>query len=646
MPSSPPKKKEDDAGAPNGTGQDASEDTHTPNAPDAPHSPDVPSVPEIPSTPDPPATPGPPATPDPDADADAKGASPDRDPGADSDPDWCEEEVSSEPDSGSESESDSESEAALIALPHKRLGQLLDDFFLEDREYAPLELAPLLREVSVRDVRRIGVKKMKEAIECSGWIRSSLMIAHDRGDGRPPVLLEGAHRAKALMEIFRKEDRAWPDALPKDLKVKVKILKGLSPSEEKQIGRECNYVHSKNVSMSLVDQVVAMWYALKTCREQGNFSPEQRKIPMSFLLHLHPDYDDRSSVRRWKQLAEGFGEEAMAYLRDAHRTWAQLGDDGTIKRAFSTKTLLESHVTTVLEKNPGPQVWYLRRMVDVETEGELKHHDARWCEELAHRLKSIADICEDFADLVDRKCPHLSRFGRALRFLVHKGVPSQDPEIRDEFVAKRLVELFEEFAESYLYTTDHEEEWKEACQLHAGDSRFYPKRLQELLAATCFAGDEGKVKKALDFSRDFFFCAPPRKGIPRDVEPPHKKLRMTKRSSQKKQQEQDQVEFSEEESQGHEEREKKKDQKARMQLPQQEEEISPHTQEAQKQLPVEEGISPIIEEFTETKFEVRVKHLTSKRGLPNEVFKIVQDTLQESTFTFEEGEEVQVIRND
>ena len=572
-----------------------------------------------------------------DSDADLSSASVDLSSDEDTDPDW------SEPENFSESDSDSEEGAEIFYPPPRTLSQLLDDFFVEEREYAPLELAPLLQEVSVRDVRPRGVHILRQSIEKSGWVQSSLMIAHDRQDGRPPVLLEGGHRAKALIQVYRSGDVTWPI---KNLKVKVKILKGLSPSEEKQIGRESNHIHSNNVSMSLVDQVVAMWYALQTCREQGNFSPEQRKIPMPYLLHLHPDYNDRSSVRRWKQLAEGFGKEAMEYLRDVHKESAYVGlsEVGLVHNAFSTKTLADSHVTTVLEKHPGAQLWYLKRIVDLESTGRLKDHDANWCEELAHQLKSIADLCEDFADFVDRKCPRFSRFGRALRNMVHTGEPRTDPELRRS-VAREQLAMFDEFAEVYLYQPTKDEEWIEACQLHARDDRFYSNGLKDLLASTCFRGESTDVEKALGFSRDVFFAQGPPGSVNvveddfTDIEEPPRKKRKTKKKSQKQKggptepPEQERTRDDIQEVQ--EDVENAEDEGAEENL----EEIPAQTPEEEQEV-----TRQVSKNFKKTSFEVRIKYRSSKKDLPEEVFNLVRKALEEGNFSLENGEEVKAVR--
>ena len=664
----PPGKRKDHASARAGLDEGALGPNDPPNTPNPPYTPDPPATPTRPVTPIPqqlvtptrPVTPSPAAphpSADPEADPDSPPVSVDSVADEDSDRDWCEEEEFSDSEGDFDISSSDES-TELLGPPPRTLAHILEDCFVEDREYAPLELAPLIQDVSVRDVRASGVLKMRLAIEQSGWVRSSLMIAHDRENGRPPVLLEGAHRAKALIQIYSKHV-AWP--LTQDLTVTVKILKGLSLSEEKQIGRESNLVHSENVKMTLVDQVVAMWKALETCREAGNFSPEQKKIPISFLVHMHPDYKDpdgkskslvSSSVRRWKQVAEGFGKEAMRYMRMVHKESEYLGPDnqGLVRHAFSTKTLLDSHVVTVLEGSPGPQLWYLKRVVDLESAGKLKDHDARWCEELASLLKSIEKLCEDFVDLVDRKCPRLSQFVRGLSNLLHTGVARVDPEIHQIVVASNQFELFEDFAESYLYQATNDKEWQEVCVLHRTDKRFYSYGLEKLLADICFGGNRKKVLDALDHSRDVFFSGPPREMV--EVEPPQKKRKVSKTKAQK--QKRDQVKRSEAQQA------RKEVQKKATALPQQEEEeISPQVQEEEEIGPQDQGeeeISPQgqgeeeicaqVQELKETKLQVRIKYRTSNKSLPNQVFKLMQEALQKSTLNLGKGEEVKIVRND
>ena len=509
---SPVKKKMGEAGARAGIMDEAREDTIA-------ESPDAPVTPAV----------GP---------ADAPPVTLEVDPSEDSDMDrdWCEEE---EQISGSDSDSESSSDEGVDEeCPRgSTLAHLVEDHFFEDRQYAPLQLTALLQDVTVRDVRHGGVEQMEVAIQRTGWVRSSLMIAHDRENGRPPVLLEGAHRARALIQLYSRPSINVP--LEKDLKVTVKILKGLSPSQEKQIGRESNALHSESVKMTLVDQVVAMWHALQTCREEGNFSPDQKKIPIRFLLHTHPDYTSdsldyvvTSSVRRYKQLAEGFGEEAMRYMRVTQKSGDHVFPEsgGAVWRAFSTTTLLDSRVVKVLADYPGPQLWYLRRVVELEGVDDLKNYDAGMCKDLAHFMRNIANLCEDFAVLVDKKCPRLSRFGRALRALVHTGSAKIDPEIQDSDFARYQVALFDEFAEAYLYKNKHDTEWKEIYALHKDDDRFYSMGLQKLLADTCFEGKTTKVDDALDFSRDCFFYGAPKKlidvatpGELEDLQPPRKK---------------------------------------------------------------------------------------------------------------------------
>ena len=147
---------------------------------------------------------------------------------SDSSKDWCAEDARPselEYQAGTDSDSELEEASEGAKSPSNALSEILEQRFFEKRDYSPLDLTDLLRESVLRDIRQEGVDRLKEAIQRSGWIQS-LMIAHDRENERPPVLLEGAHRARALVELYREPGRlAHP--LHQDLKVTVVILRGL-----------------------------------------------------------------------------------------------------------------------------------------------------------------------------------------------------------------------------------------------------------------------------------------------------------------------------------------------------------------------------------------------------------------------------------
>ena len=589
---------------------------------------------------------------------------------SDSSEDWCAEDAL-ESQAGTDSESELEEASEGARSPSNALSEIIDRHYVEDRDYSPIDLRHLLQDAAVvRDIRQEGVDLLKEAIQRSGWLQTSLMIAHDRENDRPPVLLEGAHRAKALVELYTGPLRRLAHPLQRDLKVKVTILRGLSPSEEVQIGRECNKIVSDHVPMSLVDNVVAMSYALETCWKVGNFPPERKTVPMSFLLHLHPDYYGRrrsgkplavsSTVRKWKRLAEGLGKEAMEYLRAQHKgspyVWVN-NKKGLVRQAFSTKTLVDSQLINVLQHYPGAQLWYLKRIVALEVEGKLKAHDGDWCFKLAKLLQSVSDMCQDFADFVDRKCPELSWFGRGLSYLVHHGEPKADPEDARSDRAARRYNLFTNFGSRYLWGGGKDKEWEEICGLHAQNDTWYTLGLQNLLADTAFHSSIDDVHRALGWTKEVFFEGAPGPDVQSftkiadylqqltDDELPAKRKRGTTSSSaSKKRRQQPPQEEVDEEVEGGEEAED-------VQQPQGETEREgqdslqkevEHQSQGETQLPQEEEeITPKVSKVRKIKeinFTVRLSYDASNKDQPKKILRIM---MEGANSLLQEGEDIQ-----
>ena len=603
-----------------------------------------------------------------------------------------------EPDSGSDtssSDSDSETpstdaEAASVGseeqnvakIPHategsvstapasppypRLLGHLIEEHFVEDRKYRPMELKPLVRERgAVRDVRIGGVKMLKSAILASGWTRSSVMIAHDRGDGNPPVLLDGAHRVGALLEIFHHYPAKFPVGRwypAADFTVTVKILKGLSRIEEKVVAREANWVNTKKVKVSLVDQVVGMYNALKTCREVAE-KEGKANITASFLINLHQDYCryHPATVRSWKRLAEGFGMEAMHYLRGIHQRSDFLGPNGSglVKHAFSKKTLVESRVMQILKGKPGAQLWYLRRLVELEANDKLKDLNAEGCGELAGRLKSMADILERFADFVADRQNNLRPFARAMRTLVHAGKPKEDPEIQDRSERNRNRLHLQRFAEWFLYRSKKDSQWRETFQLHGKDRRYYPDGLLTLIANSCFSGSRRDAEDALGFPLDVNFCTMPRDDnlleSSSDDEPPRKK-RKQKKTADRRVQDKAPREQSTEEQVTEEAQQQSPEVPTSpdVQQPQTPKEQTPA--EVQSQQDAGEDIQPEAQKelhkatpltdkhLQESSFEVQVRYHNQELG--EQVFKFIEEALREHDFGLEDGEVVRVIRKE
>ena len=603
---------------------------------------------------DPEAESGPCPCPIPDSGADSgTDSGPHPDP---ADPEWTVDGEPSPSESQSEIQSGSDLETAVDVArgEEKSLAQVIEEHFLEDREYAPSELEPLIESAILRDVRIEGIEKMKEAILESGWVQPSLMIAHDRQDGRPPRLLEGAHRARALIQLYNSPP-PLPAPLRPGLRVRVKVLRGLSRVQEVQIARQCNRMHTRNVPMSLVDHVVSMSYALDLCREAAKFPPGKKTVPISLLVHIHPDYctprtgqpNVTSSVRNWKRLAEGLGERALKFMRAVHRrspfVFFRTTKTGLVRQALSTKTLVDSKMLTVLKDYPGAQFWYLHRVLRAEGNEELKNHDAAWCEETARLLKSIAGLCEDFADLVGRKCPRLSWFGRVLTHTVHYGEPKKDPELGNSVRAKVNLDLFKDFVLNYLYKPDNDDEWKEVCALHRGDRRYYSFGLRKLLAETCFEGSQGNVHEALGYTRDVFFEG--KRARLREVKGmvllpdsdedvlPRKRATATSKSSSKKRREQppeeeEQQEQAEEEQnedqppeveeEGGGESQKQAEAEVKTPVPQDSEDS-----EGQIQLAEEDEITPTEPMFKELSIGARFSYPASRKDLPQKLLNTI-----------------------
>ena len=375
--------------------------------------------------------------------------------------------------------------------PPSSYAQLIESHFSETIEVTPRELQGMAESLSLRELRWDGVQLLKQAIQKSGWTNTPL-LAVDREDDSGLHLLEGAHRARALQMLFDDEETSWllRGQTPETFRVKVSVLKGLTTAEEQQISREANRINSTVVEMSLVDQVYAMMQALHDC--QGRLGRGQR-VHLKDLHRLHPDYRNysESSVRTWKRLAEAFGKEAMAYMKRVHSDLDGKFTDDRAQRAFSKKTLLESNALKILNSRGlhGAQLWYLKRVVQLEEKNQVQSLNAKYFQDLAKLMRRIATLCEDFVDVIREL--ELFRFGRALQTFIITGTPPAKSGEQAQFVKRLHVACLEKFLEKRILSG----QWDKVWDVTEDDEEVpcFPYFFKNLLLKAEFEGDRRRM---------------------------------------------------------------------------------------------------------------------------------------------------------
>ena len=393
------------------------------------------------------------------------------------------------PDSSPSSSSASTSSVATPESPPLSFAQLV-----KDKSYGTITLHPskVTSTLSVRPIREEGVIVVMKAIRDCGWTRSPL-YASDRGDNRPPVLLEGSHRLEALRRLLSKKQTPWllRGETPSSFKVDITVLKNLTPEEEIRIGRESNKINSSNVQMTLVDQLVAMHKALKLCREKYSV-PKEKRVKMSVFLKSNPDYRRyaRSTLRAWKRVADGFGPEALQFLLVKHSKGFESG--GEVKTAFSKKTIMESQVVSCLKSYPGVQFWYLKRLVHLEGEDKVRQHNVTYFKELPKLLRFFADAMIQFATSLEKEFK-LSQIAKCFRDLVQIGHLDKTKFPKNQ--ERRWKHHLSKFAEQYLWSAKREDEVGEVVQQRRKDENklLFPHIFYEIVAQLHFNKDYDKT---------------------------------------------------------------------------------------------------------------------------------------------------------
>ena len=406
-----------------------------------------------------------------------------------------------------------------IPPPSSSYAQLIDSHFSETIEVTPRELQRMAESLALRELRWDGVQLLKQAIKESGWTNTPL-LAVDREDDSGLHLLEGAHRARALQMLFDDEETSWllRGQTPETFRVKVSVLKGLTTAEEQQISREANRINSTVVEMSLVDHVYAMTQALDDC--QARLGRGQR-VRLRDLHRLHPDYRNYSetSVRTWKRLAEAFGKEAMAYMKRVHSDLDGKFTDDRAQSAFSKKTLLESNALKILNSRElhGAQLWYLKRVVQLEQKNEGRMLNAKYFENLAKLMRRIATLCEDFADVIHEL--ELYNFGRVLQTFFITGTPPASGE-QAEFLNKVHVPCVEKFLERRILSREWDEIW-DTSDVTDEDVPCFPYFFKSLLKDAEFEGDGRRMHRHIKLHKcRIIFAERPGRSAPSSTPPP------------------------------------------------------------------------------------------------------------------------------
>ena len=362
------------------------------------------------------------------------------------------------------------------------LRQLVKDHYDRTIHVHPRVLKEMNASQPLRDVRNEGVQRIKKTIKESGWAAQTPLIAHDESNGtRPPRLLEGCHRAEALFQLFQDKDTSWllEGETPDSFRVEVTVLKGLSKENQLQLSRQANRITGSNVPMSLVDQVVAMHSALSNCKEKEGL-PSREPVPLATLHKHHPDYLEyaKNTVRRWKQLAEDLGREAMKFMKMMQR----VHEEKRIRRVFSTKTLTRSKFLKILRQEHGPQFWYIRRLAAIEREDSKRFRalPAQYFEDLAIHFKQVAEKLADFAVYISSSHRWLAM---NLDRLAHEGAPVPDRECSEDrnYLQQRLLG---DLMSDRILPKEYDATWKASfgAPPNSEDLHRFPYFLRDLVA--------------------------------------------------------------------------------------------------------------------------------------------------------------------
>lgn len=339
---------------------------------------------------------------------------------------------------------------------------------------------------SVRELREEGVLKIIDAIRECGWACSTL-YASDRGDGKLPVLVDGSHRLEALRRLLKSKDTSWllQNETPENFKVTLTVLKGLTFEEEGRVGREANHINSRHVSMTLVDHIVATHRAVIATRLRLNLKSGE-DLSSETLRKVHPDFRRyaNSTIRAWKGLAEGLSPQARKLLLQVHASGLSSGD---VRVAFSKKTLVDSKMMHHLRNCPGAQFWYLKRLVNLEDNDEIRTHKAPYFEDLILVLKSFSNACTQFVGRL-KYTFKLTKVARYLDDIVQTGTPSDN-------LRPALKVYLTTFAHNYLWTSKRDKEVHALLQLRKKNIKMYPYVFYQLVAQLHFKEDYEKVDK-------------------------------------------------------------------------------------------------------------------------------------------------------
>ena len=374
----------------------------------------------------------------------------------------------------------STSTAQQISRPHASpfFTQLLHDKFDRKIDVHPTKLNTFL---SLLHLREEGVISVMQNIRDCGWTGSPL-YASDRGGNQLPVLLEGGHRIEALRRLLARNETSWllRGQTPENFKVQITVFKNLSSEEESRIRREFNNINSKNVRMTLLDQIVAMHKALTLCRRRKNI-PENAPVNLQLLIDIYPDYGryHRSTVRAWRRAADQFGPESIAYLL---KTYSQGLQRGRLEVAFSKKTIQESKMLKTLQDYPGVQFWYLKRLVYMEAHNKIKYYNASHFNRMAVVLKHFADALNQFAScLLD--VFKLHKLAISLQNLVKKGRAYSIQCKKEDMRQYRILSTFSNY---YLWSTKGDKELNAAVRQRQKDNSLFPYILYQLVARIQF----------------------------------------------------------------------------------------------------------------------------------------------------------------
>ena len=365
--------------------------------------------------------------------------------------------------------------------PRRSFAQLLKDKFDRTISVHPKDVNNIF---SVSQIREENVRSMMKSIRDCGWKRSSL-YASDRGEGKPPILIEGIHRAEALRRLLSREETTW---LPRgktshNFKIDISVLKNLTLDEEACIACESSKIDTAGVPLTLVDQVLAMHRALKCCRLRQNL-PYNAEISFEVLCQAQPDYRryHSSTIRSWKRMADALSHQSLEFLREKQLEF---------KAAFSKKTIQESSMLTTLKRYPGVQLWYLKRLLYLEAQENAKPFKAAYFKKMAARLERFANAILDFAACLEHIFD-LQNIANAFRDMVNWGKPRRVPQ------GKMSEQILMSFSHNYLWSSKKDDEVQAALQEREKDTLLFPRIFYQIVAQIHFEDDYEKADEMFE----------------------------------------------------------------------------------------------------------------------------------------------------